>query len=198
MSDLGEQFRDLLLRLRAGDHGAAAELVRQYEPELRRFVRVRLRHDPLLRVLSESDVCQSVLGSFFLRAALGQYDLACPEQLLRLLKTMARNKLLTQATAERAARRDRRRLEPGSLSGREPVDPAPGPGEELELGELRAKFLALLSPEERRLADLRLQGWDWPRIAAELGGTAEARRKQLERASRRAEAQLGLGESRRE
>ena len=39
------------------------------------------------------DICQSVLGSFFVRAATGQYKLETPEHLLKLLTTMARNKL---------------------------------------------------------------------------------------------------------
>ena len=47
-----------------------------------------------------------------------------------------------------------------------------------------------LSEEERRLADLRAQGCDWAEIAARLGGTAEACRKQLARAVDRVEHQL--------
>ena len=31
------------------------------------------------------DICQSVMASFFVRAALGQYQLNTPEQLLNLL-----------------------------------------------------------------------------------------------------------------
>ena len=35
-------FADLLRRVRAGDAQAAARLVKQFEPEIRRYVRVRL------------------------------------------------------------------------------------------------------------------------------------------------------------
>jgi RNA polymerase sigma-70 factor (ECF subfamily) len=35
-------FQDLIRRIRAGDPEAAAELVRRYEPTIRRAVRVRL------------------------------------------------------------------------------------------------------------------------------------------------------------
>jgi hypothetical protein len=38
------------------------------------------------------------------------------------------------------------------------------------------------SEEERALANLRADGCGWTEIAARLGGTAEARRKQLARA----------------
>ena len=51
-----------------------------------------------------------------------------------------------------------------------------------------------LTAEERRLADLRAQGCDWAEIAARLGGSAEACRKQLARALDRVEHQLEGGE----
>src|SRR5262249_56282939 len=67
--------------------------------------------DPRLRRLFESvDICQSVFASFFVRAALGQYELETPAQLLRLLATIARNKLASQARRESAGRRDRGRV----------------------------------------------------------------------------------------
>ena len=51
-----------------------------------------------------------------------------------------------------------------------------------------------LSKEERRLADLRAAGREWADIADDLGGTAEARRKQLTRAISRVSRELGLDE----
>src|SRR3954471_22077918 len=101
-------FRDLIGRVRRGDEAAAAELVRKYEPAIQRAVRFRLTDPRLRRTCDSMDVCQSVLLSFFVRAASGQYDLDTPEQLLRLLTTMARNKLLNQARLDHAARRDSR------------------------------------------------------------------------------------------
>jgi RNA polymerase sigma-70 factor (ECF subfamily) len=53
-------------------------------------------------------------------------------------------------------------------------------------------FRERLSDEERRIADLRASGCDWASVAAELGGTAEGRRKQLARAVVRVEQDLGL------
>ena len=70
----GASFGELIGRVRAGDALAAAEVVRRYEPALRRAVRARLRRDPrLCRLLDSVDVSQSVLASFFVRAALGQW-----------------------------------------------------------------------------------------------------------------------------
>ena len=51
-------FRDLIARVRAGDAAAAAELVRLYEPAIRRAVRVRLVDARLERLLDSMDVCQ--------------------------------------------------------------------------------------------------------------------------------------------
>ena len=55
---------------------------------------LRCRLARLRRVLDSVDVCQSVLANFFVRVAAGQFDLDQPEQLLRLLATMARNRIL--------------------------------------------------------------------------------------------------------
>src|SRR5437764_14469760 len=86
---------DFARRLRAGDEQAAAEFVRRYEPVIRSRVRVWLRmQDARLRRLFDSmDICQSVFASFFVRAALGQYDLDDPSRLVALLVQMARHKL---------------------------------------------------------------------------------------------------------
>src|SRR5436309_12071378 len=103
-------FQDLMRRVRAGEERAATELVRQFEPEIRRAVRVRLTDPRLRRVLDSLDVCQSVLGNFFVRVASGQLELDRPENLLRLLVTMAKNKVLDHARRQQAACRDQRRV----------------------------------------------------------------------------------------
>src|SRR5580704_2314877 len=104
-------FQVLLRRVRAGDAQAATELVRRYEPAIRRAARVRLVDTRLNRLLDSTDICQSVLASFFVRVGLGQYELETPEQLLKLLATMTRNKLANQVKGHRAVRRDFRRVE---------------------------------------------------------------------------------------
>src|SRR5262249_30819300 len=106
-----ESFRTLIARVRAGDEQAAAELVRKYEPAIRRAARVRLLDTRVNRLLDSMDICQSVMASFFVRAALGQFELETPNQLLRLLATMTRNKLAAQVKGHGAARRDFRRVE---------------------------------------------------------------------------------------
>ena len=51
-----------------------------------------------------------------------------------------------------------------------------------------------LSPDERRLVELRTQGHDWTRIAAEVGSTPAALRQKFCRALNRVTRELGLDE----
>jgi RNA polymerase sigma-70 factor (ECF subfamily) len=184
-------FADFIRRIRDGDNQAARELLQLYEPVIRREVRLRLRDMRLASRFDWTDICQSVMTSFFVRVAAGQYDLEQPDQLLRLLVVMTRHKLSQQVRRHRADRRDYRRLEshdPAYLEARSAAVPSPS---RLVAGrELLEEFRRRLSEEERLLADLRGQGCDWAEIAARLGGSAEACRKQLARAIDRVEQQL--------
>lgn len=184
-------FQELMARVRAGDAEAAAELVRRYEPVLRRTVRVRLRDQRLRRTFDSMDVCQSVLCSFFVRAARGQYEVNTPEQVEKLLARMARNKLADQVDRQRAACRDNRRVEDGGLEGRDFVAAVPTPSREAAARDALGKVRRLLTAEEMRLLELREAGHDWAEIAAQHGGTPEALRKKLTRALERIAERLG-------
>jgi DNA-directed RNA polymerase specialized sigma24 family protein len=191
MSD-DAQFADFIRRIRAGDAEAARELVRRYEAAVRLEIRVRLVDPRLGRAFDSMDICQSVMASFFLRAAAGQYELEQPQDLVKLLVAMARNKLAFHVRKERAERRDHRRIEHASPEVVESTKSAASPSEVIAGRELLAAFRQRLSDEERQLADRRARGDGWAAIAAQLGGTADARRKQLERAVERVARQLGL------
>jgi RNA polymerase sigma-70 factor (ECF subfamily) len=188
------QFRDLIVRVRNRDPEAAAELVRRYESAIRRVIRIHLRDVRLRRVLDSMDICQSVLASFFVRAALGQYELETPEQLLGLLTTITRNKLSNQAQRLRAQRRDiRRDAVLGDEANRLPT-PASDPSEQASAREILEKVRGRLDDDERYLAEQRALGRGWKEIALELGGTDVALRKKLTRALDRVMADLGLDE----
>ena len=122
-----DSFRDLVRRVRGGDDAAAAELVRHYGPALRRAVRARLT-DRLRGLLDLSGIYQSVLASFFVRAAAGQYDLHSPGQLVRLLEAMARHKLLRQVGRLRAGCRGGGRCPGGDTEVPDPGPDPPGVG----------------------------------------------------------------------
>src|SRR5262249_48862794 len=189
-------FTDYMRRIRAGDEQAAHDLVLQYEPFIRREVRFRLRDRRLSRVLDSMDICQWVLASFFVRTAAGQYDLERPEDLLKLLVGMARNKLAFQARQQYRQCRDLRRLDADGAEALAEVAAAdPTPSQLVAGQELLQEARRRLTSEERQLAELRGQGRSWDEIAAELGGTAQARRMQLDRAMDRVTRQLGLDEA---
>jgi RNA polymerase sigma-70 factor (ECF subfamily) len=184
-------FGEFIRRIRAGDGQAAEELVRRYEPAIRLAVRTRLTDPALKRQFDSVDVCQSVLASFFVRAAAGQYDLDDPAQLIALLVRMAQHKLAGRARFHRRECRDAHQaLGMDAAAGQAAGGPSPSQvaaGREL-LEALRGRLTA----EERDLADRRGAGQGWAEIAAALGGTATARRMQLKRAIDRVAPELGL------
>ena len=189
---------DLLGKVRGGDAAAAEELVRTYEPELRRAIRVRLTDARLRRLIDSIDICQSVLAGFFVRTAAGQYDIQTPEELLKLLVTMARNRVVDWARRSQADRRDGRRdvsIEYEDGLQMQFASPQPGPASVLVNRELLEQVRSRLSAEELKLMEQRAEGLDWNQIAATTGDQANAVRMRLTRALDRVAEQLGIEQS---
>ncbi|HUG93303.1 MAG TPA: sigma-70 family RNA polymerase sigma factor [Planctomycetaceae bacterium] len=183
-------FRDLFEQICRGDQQAARELLVRYERDLRILARVRLTDPNLRRAIDSMDVCQSVFGVFFARAAAGLINLETPEQFLRLMATMIHNKVIDYARRFQSRRRDVRRqldVDAGDmhLPGHDPTASQVVSGQ-----ELLAKFQAQLTDEERQLAEMRKAGCKWEDIARELGSSPEALRKRLSRAIDRIMRQL--------
>jgi RNA polymerase sigma factor (sigma-70 family) len=189
----GPSFDDFMRRIRAGDESAAMELVERYEPAIRRAVRVRLRDRRLRRLVETVDICQSVFASFFVRTSLGQYDLETPDKLVRLLVTIARNKVAHQANKEHAACRDQRRINPAAAIGDLPA-PGGSPSRQLAARELVAEARKRMTEDELLLLERREQGLGWAAIASELGGSPDGQRVRLARAVARVSKELGLDE----
>ena len=186
-------FEDLVGRVRSGDPDAAADLVRRYEPAIRRVVRLRLGGGGRIDGLFDSmDVCQSVLGSFFLRVAAGQYVLDTPAELLKLLTAMTRNKLAFQVRKQRAQKRDCNRDAQVGMDGHRLESAEATPSRHVEARELLGELAKRLTNEERELVELRTQGHDWNDIAVRLAGSPEALRKKHARALDRVAKELGL------
>jgi RNA polymerase sigma factor (sigma-70 family) len=186
-----DAFADLMMGVRRGDVQASEQLFRQFESQVRLEVRLRLRDPRLRRRIDEDDVCQSVLLSFFVRVRLGEYDVSTPNELVRLLAGMARNKLAEQIRRHSADCRDFRRTE--GMAGAEAVAARTASPSQVASGqELLLEVRARLSKEEQSIANLRGEGRTWAEVAWELGGTADARRMQLQRAADRVGQELGL------
>jgi RNA polymerase sigma-70 factor (ECF subfamily) len=186
-------FAEFIARIRAGDQRAAAELVARYEPVVRREIRLQLDDQNLLRAFDSMDICQSVLASFFVRTAAGEYQFDSAAQLLSLLLNMTRNKLVSAARRELRQRRDLRRRSSAASSALESVaDRRPTPADDVDRRELLERIYHRLTPDELQISRLRCSGAAWDEIAAELGGTAQSRRMQFSRALERVAETLGV------
>ena len=186
-------FDELIRQVGNGDEQAATRLVRDFEPVVRRVLRARLRGARARCDFDSLDICQSVLAIFFVRVAAGEYDLKEPDDLIKLLLTMTRNKLAEKMRHQHRLRRDSRRTVGGveelALASRGPSPSSVVAGKEL-LEQVRQR----LSEEERQMVELRGQGLSWEEVAASQGGTAGARRNQLARALDRVAVELRMDE----
>jgi DNA-directed RNA polymerase specialized sigma24 family protein len=185
-------FAEMMARVRRSDPRAAHELLDRYGDQIRRVVRVRLTDPSLRRQMDSVDICQSVMADFFVRVALGQYELNTPEQLVKLLATMARNRLFKHIDGQRAARRDVRRLEKVGVDELPVAAGEPTPSRHAAGRELLAEVRLRLTEQECYLADQRGLGRSWPELAEELGATADALRIRLRRALDRVCQELNL------
>ena len=163
-----ESFAEWIRRVRAGDERAAEELVRRYETAVRVAVRVRLTDGRLRQQLDSMDICQSVLGSFFVRAAAGQYDLDHPEQLVGLLVKMAQNKLFMQVRRHRTVGRDLSRARPLAEDVAPVPDREPGPERQAAGRDMLQRLLERLPEPVRDLARRRGEG---PGVGRDRAGT---------------------------
>jgi hypothetical protein len=185
-------FENLLERVRKGDAEAAADMVGQFESAVRVAIRTRLLDPALRRHFDSMDICQSVLASFFVRLASGQYDLQHPAQLVSLLTKMAHNKLAWHARYSSRLRRDVHRVSQSTDSAADITSAAAGPERTAMGRELLQLVWKHMDGEIRQIASHRLDGKDWAEIATAIGGTGEARRKQYQRGLDRIVRLLGI------
>jgi RNA polymerase sigma-70 factor (ECF subfamily) len=183
------QFTELLQRVRAGDQEAAREFVLEYEPEIRRAARLRLTDPKLRRIVDSIDICQSVFGRFFRNLTEGAFELERPEQLLVLLTTMTKNRVIDEHRRQTAAKR----ASVDAMDVQSPeqlVDESPGPRTAAAARELLDKVRARMTADELNISDRRSAGQSWEEISAELNESAESIRKRLERAIKRVRQEM--------
>lgn len=190
-----EKFRSLIASIQTGDQQAAEALVRDYESLIRREVRSRLVDQRLRRVLDSMDICQSVLASFFVGSALGEFDLNDPKQLIRLLVMMTRNKVASVARREHSQKRDQRRnsKEEDALEFIKGCEDTPS--QIVADRELLNRVREAMTDEELQIANARSNSDSWESIANQFGGTAQARRVQYSRALDRLRQEFGFGDA---
>ena len=186
-----QEFQLLMLKTRQGDHDAAQKLVELYEPEIRRVARMRMTDPKLRRIVDSMDICQSVFGNFFRNAVTGDLELNTPNQLLGLLVTMTRNRVVDEHRRQTRKKRNAGET-PLVAESQMLVEDSPGPKTAFELKDLLTQVRAKFTAEELKIADYRNSGLTWDEISVELGESSEVLRKRLERAIDRVRTQFSI------
>jgi RNA polymerase sigma-70 factor (ECF subfamily) len=187
MAESASEFTALLARARNGDQAALTHLLRQYEAKVRLVARVLL--GPALRPYLDSlDLVQSVHRT--LLAGLRQEKLAitAPDHLIALALTLVRRKVARQwRRLQRQRRLDRQPGETGSLANvlTSLSSPQDDPARAAQLKDQVEHLCANLGEAERRLLELRVQGYSLAEAACELGLSAVALRVRLTRLRQR-------------
>jgi RNA polymerase sigma factor (sigma-70 family) len=169
------ELQEFFQVLQSGDQPAVEELLRQFDPFLRRVIRLRLIDGRLRRAVDTTDIFHSLLKDF-LRPKKSSAPLAkASAELHAYLAAAVRHKIQTKL------RKERRNA--GSLPGDwEPVSREPRVGQQLENQEFTEAVRTRLDEQCRRLFDLKTQGFTWAEIAAKVGGKPDALRMRLNRA----------------
>lgn len=181
----------LIQGIKQGNQNSATEFFRQYEPEVRRFIRFRMTDPRLRRLFDSVDVCQSVMARFFNHVRAGRISVEHPLQLLKLLTTMARNSLLDHARKAKVRHR---------ISGHDAdpdlilnlKDPASAAVNQIEQADLVTLIRKQMRPDEQLALDKWMLGHGWDALSIEFSCEPDAIRKKLTRAIDRATKELGL------
>ena len=195
--DEEEGFASLVERLRRGDASAVDEFLEEYGPAIRREVRFILLDQRLRAIVTESDVCQSVLMRFFVGLWSGGYEFDRPSDLLGLLKKMVRCRVADLARRWTSLARDvRRTVSLDSGMDHTAAANVEVPSEIVMRSELLTQMRGRLS--ERRSADslFAQERRTWAEIAGRVESDCgpEARMKQFERSLARHCRELGIEE----
>lgn len=183
LPDTGEFWR----RLQDADEEALAALVREYETEIRRAASVRL--GPLLRPhLDSVDLVQSVYITLLKGLRADKFHIAGPEELIGLSAEIIRRKV-SQVWKRMKRRTELNTKLDGSredaehrVVGREsPADPT----DDAAMRDGIESVMREVDPADRKLLQLRLQGFSTAEAARALGADADVLRVRLSRLRKR-------------
>jgi RNA polymerase sigma factor (sigma-70 family) len=187
MPESVDDFRVLVTRVQLGDEDALAELTQRYEPEVRLAARVLLGR--FLRThLDSVDLVQSVHHTLMLGLRQNRFTLTTPQQLLGLAVTMVRRKIARHwRKLQRQQRLDIHAAE--TCAGQDlrtcPHSTEPDPAQAAEYNDMLRHICSQMEERDRRVIDLRLQGYSTAEVARQLGLDADVLRVRLSRLRRR-------------
>ena len=187
MPESAADFATLLASARNGDRAALDQLARDYEPKLRLVARVLL--GPALRpYLDTVDLVQSVHKSLLVGLRDQKFAFDSPDDLLALAVTLVRRKAARQW---RTLQRQKRLSGEGHLGSDLAImlttlsRPQDDPARDAAFRDGVRELCRNLSDPERRLLELRSQGYSPTEIAADLGLSDVAFRVRLTRLRQR-------------
>jgi len=179
----GNSSDDFWRRLQNADEEALAALVREYEPEIRRAATVRL--GPLLRPhLDSVDLVQSVYITLLKGIRDDKFHIAGPHELVALSAEIIRRKV------SQVWKRLKRRTELNNnlagvhedaehrVVGRESL---PDPIADAELRDGIERIMNEVDAADRKLLELRMQGFSTAEAARALGADPDVLRVRLSR-----------------
>lgn len=173
-----EPSAQLLERYEDGDEQAAEEIFRRYVERLTRFARSRLS-PKLSRRVEPDDIVLSAYRSFFVGVRDGRFSLQRSGDLWRLLVTITMRKVYRQVSQHTAEKRNvDLELSLDDLSTMH-LSREPTPDEVVALADELETLMSLLSPRQRRIIELRLQGFHLSEIATELDCSERTVRRML-------------------
>lgn len=195
MSSSTPNDKSLLEACRAGSESAARELFERYVERLMELARKRIGSRVASRIDPE-DVVQSVFRTFFCRLKDGRFQFGADDDLFKLLVRITVNKTLRQIAFHRAAKRNPA-LETGQGDDAremllQVMDKDPSAETVVAFFEQFEHLLGQLMPQDRRILELRFQGYSTEEIAKQLNIYDRKVRRVLERVRAVAQQEEGL------
>jgi RNA polymerase sigma-70 factor, ECF subfamily len=185
-----DSFDKLMDRLREGDDDAAGVIFYRFVDGL--TARARQRLDSRLQaVVAPEDIVQSAFRSFFLRYAEGKFDLKRWNDLWGLLVVITLRKCGCKIKQLYGPRRNigrQRSLnwgDSGSSENWAAIARDPTPAEAAALADIVEQLMEGLNGQERRICELRMQGFSVAEIAKQLGRTSYLVNVALDRIKKR-------------
>lgn len=176
------EFQRFLEILHSGDAEAVDRLLADFDPFLRRAIRLRLFDTRARRVVDTADILQSLLKDFLDREGADGTP-ASSQKLRAYLKAAAQYKIASKVRKER-----RRTADLSDVA--EPMSPEPSSTRRVEDDDMIEAIRSRLDDCSRRVLDLSQQGRTWRQIADEIGGHPDTLRIQLRRSIAAALAEI--------
>jgi RNA polymerase sigma factor (sigma-70 family) len=183
MSTKHPDVNALLARVRQGDQEAIATFVATYDLPLKEVIRHHI-DDDIRQVVDSQDILQSVWRSFF-TGELSKRQLYDAEEILRILRAMAKHKTLDanrrQLDAKRSVRRtiSFERLQQFVMKAL--TDHHATAAAELEAEDEFEALLRTLTPRQQRILTMRRDGYTHEEIAKQIGCAKRTVERTVER-----------------